>query len=101
VNKGLSGHLYRAVVHAPFRPVGYVLIDGRLLLPATWHDPEQRAPGVGDLVAVEELPWPPPSSALPLVAYPVPPEPESALELAPSSEERPMQEESQEALEES
>jgi hypothetical protein len=101
VNKGLSGRLYPAVVHAPFHPVGYVLIDGHLLLPATWHDPEQAAPGVGGPVVVNELPWPLPPGVLPLVAYPAPPEPESAPESAPVPEEVPMKDKSPEALEES
>jgi hypothetical protein len=91
VSQGPSGRLYPAIVHAPFRPVGYVIIDDHLLLPATWHDPGQSVPGVGGLVAVEFLPWLRPE-ALPLVAYPAPPAPESVPESDPAPEEIPMQE---------
>jgi hypothetical protein len=100
VNKGLPGRLYPAVVHAPFRPIGYVLIDGHLLLPATWHDPGQPGPGVGGPVAVDEFPWPLPPGVLPLVAYPAPPPSESTPEPAWAPEEVPMQEKSPEAQKE-
>jgi hypothetical protein len=71
-----SHRLALAVVHAPFRPVGYVLVDAHLLLPATWEDPVRSAPGTGGLVAVN-VPYGQLRPDLsPLTAYP----PEQAAE---------------------
>lgn len=77
MSQPLSHRAALAVVHAPFRPVGYVLIDAHLLLPATWDDPARPAPGTGDLVAVSV-----PCGRLrpdlsPLTAYPLIPLEES------------------------
>jgi hypothetical protein len=59
-----------AAVHAPFRPVGYVLVDAHLLLPATWKGPTRPMPGIGDLVAVD-MPYGKLRPDLsPLTAYP-------------------------------
>jgi hypothetical protein len=72
-----------AVVHAPFRPVGYVLVDAHLLLPAIWEeDPMRPAPGIGGLVAVK-MPYGKLRPDLsPLTAYPPEPTPEPRKEAA-------------------
>jgi hypothetical protein len=75
LNHGPSHRATLAVVHAPFRPVGYVLVHAHLLLPALWHDPAQPAPAIGGRVVVNVPYGQPPSDLPPLIAYPVAPEP--------------------------
>ena len=66
-----SNRATSAIVHAPFQPIGYVLVDAYLLLPAVWHA-DTQAPGTGDLVIVN-LPRETPTAQmlLPLIAYPI------------------------------
>jgi len=64
-----------AVLHSPFRPVGYVLVDGYLLYAAVWRDGAQPPPATGGLVAVTVPFGRPGAEALPLSAYPLPPGP--------------------------
>jgi hypothetical protein len=61
-----------AVVYAPFCPVGYVLVDAHLLLPAIWHADTGTAPATGDRVMVKVPHGRPSSGMLPLLAYPIP-----------------------------
>jgi hypothetical protein len=61
-----------AMLHSPFGPVGYVLVDGHLLYPAIWRD-GAPPPAIGDLVAAEVPYGRPAAEALPLCAYMLPP----------------------------
>jgi len=70
-----------AVVHAPFGPVGYVLVDGHLLLPATWDDPVRPAPATGGTVAVNVPCGKLQPNLLPLAAFA--PEPATAPKAEP------------------
>lgn len=65
-----------AVVHTPFRPVGYVLVHAHLLLPALWPDPARPAPATGCRVVVNVPRGPLPAGLPPLIASPVSPEQE-------------------------
>jgi len=73
LNQNPSHGVTLAVVHTPFRPVGYVLVHAHLLLPAVWHDPAQSAPATGSRVVVN-VPYGKPAPDLPpLIAYPAAP----------------------------
>lgn len=61
-----------AIVHALFRPIGYVLAHAYLLLPATWHADPNEAPTIGGLVTVDIPHGKLIPQMLPLVARPMP-----------------------------
>jgi hypothetical protein len=65
-----DGRVVTAVLHSPFLPVGYVLVDGHLLLPATWQD-NAPPPAIGDRVTVEVPYGRPAADALPIHAHPL------------------------------
>ena len=98
MNQELSHRATLAVVHTPFRPVGYVLVHAHLLLPALWHDPAHPAPATGSRVVVNVPYGQPPPDLRPLVAFPV--APEQGPEPAPPLQEVPANRVEPEELEE-
>jgi hypothetical protein len=74
-------HVAPAVVYAPFGPVGYVLVDEHLLVPAIWDDPAGPPPTIGSLVAVNLPGGRLRPDLLPLVAFT--PKPATAAEPEP------------------
>lgn len=60
----------QALVHSPFQPIAYLLVDENLLMPARWPH-ESRAPArVGDRVTVQIPDGTPQPRLLPLSAFP-------------------------------
>jgi len=60
----------QALVHSPFQPIAYLLVDENLLMPARWLHESRPPPGVGERVSVQVPYGAPQPELLPLSAFP-------------------------------